>query len=75
MQIEFVEAEDELEEKDFDEPVTKKVPSENNSETEKLLSNLASLVTMLDIRVDNMEKILSKIEKDIEELKNEWYGK
>lgn len=75
LQIEFVDAEDELEEKDFDEPVAKKVPSENNSETEKLLSNLASLVAMLDIRVDNMEKILSKIEKDIEELKNEWYGK
>ena len=62
-------------EKDFDEPVAKKVPSENNSEIEKLLSNLVSLVAMLDSRVDNLEKTLSKIEKDIEELKNEWYGK
>ena len=72
--IEFVDV-DELEEKDFDEPVAKKVQSENNSETEKLLSNLASLVARLDGRVDNLEKTLSKIEKDIEELKNEWYGK
>ena len=49
-------------------PEVKKVPSENNSEIEKLLKTLIS-------RVDNLEKTLSKIEKDIDELKNEWYGK
>ena len=74
LQIEFVDV-DELEEKDFDEPVAKKVPSENNSEIEKLLKTLISLVARLDGRVDNLEKTLSKIEKDIDELKNEWYGK
>ena len=62
-------------EKNFAEPVAKKVPSENNSEIEKLLSDLTKLVEGLDGRVDNLEKTLSKIEKDIEELKNEWYGK
>ena len=74
LQIEIVDV-DELEEKDFDEPVAKKVPSENNSEIEKLLSDLTKLVEGLDGRVDNLEKTLSKIEKDIDELKNEWYGK
>ena len=56
-------------------PEVEKAPSENNSETEKLLKTLISLVARLDGRVDNLEKTLSKIEKDIDELKNEWYGK
>ena len=56
-------------------PEVKKVPSGNNSETEKLLSNLVSLVARIDGRVDNLEKTLSKIEKDVDELKNEWYEK
>ena len=52
-------------------PEVKKVPSGNNSETEKLLSDLTKLVEGLDGRVYNLEKTLSKIEKDIDELKNE----
>lgn len=48
------------------------VISENDSETEKLLKILLSLVAWTDSRVGNLEKILGKMEKDIEELKNEW---
>lgn len=55
-----------------DNPEAKKVSSENNSETEKLLRNLISLVARLDSRVDNLENILGKMGNDIEELKNMW---
>ena len=41
----------------------------NNSEIEKLLSNLVSLVERLDSRVDNLEKVMQKIDQDIQEIK------